>query len=78
MINETIEKHIGESVNEASYTNKELGRLDNNKNDVLVNAQFKDDNGNSTKWLGLNDTESLEALKKFVDERLKMIKKGMK
>jgi len=36
---------------------------------VFINAQFKDNSGNSTKWLGLNDTESLMALKKFVDER---------
>lgn len=71
-----FEKYLGgESVNEASYIVKELGPL-KTSNDVFINAQFKDDSGNSTKWLG--DTESLMALKKFVDERLKMIKKGMK
>ena len=63
-------------VNEASYTAKELGSL-KMSNDVFINAQFRDES-KSTKWLGLNDTESLTALKNFVDERLKMIKKGMK
>ena len=71
-----FEKYLGvESVNE-SYTAKELGSL-KMSNDNLINAQFKNESGKSTKWLGLNDTESLMALKKFVDERLKMIKKGM-
>ncbi len=53
------------------YTSNELDRLNNN---WLINAQFRDDDGNASKWLGLNDKESLMALKKFVDTRLKNIK----
>jgi hypothetical protein len=67
-----LEKMIAES----SYTARELGLL-KMSNDELINAQFRDES-KSTKWLGLNDIESLTALKNFVDKRLKMIKKGMK
>lgn len=78
MKNENFKKYLNEEiVNEGTYTENELGQL-KKSNDVLINAQFKDDKGNSTKWFGVNDTESLMALKKFVYERLKMIKKGMK
>jgi hypothetical protein len=68
-----FEKYLVES----TYTVMELNKL-KKANNVLVNAQFKDELGNSTKWLGLNDTEALMALKKWIDGRLKMIKQGMK
>ena len=50
------------------YTSNELDRLDN---EGMINAQFRDDGSNSTKWLGLNDKEALMALKKFIDQRIK-------
>lgn len=61
-------KGMDEDQIQEGYTSNELGNLDN---DQMVNAQFRDFNGNSTKWLGLNDKEALTALKKFVDARIK-------
>jgi hypothetical protein len=62
-INEKIDKFLAEG-----YTDSELKRL-NIK--WLINVQFRDDDGNSTKWLGLNDKEALMALKSWVDKRIK-------
>jgi hypothetical protein len=65
----TYEKYLKNEINEG-YTSNELKGLDNT---WLINAQFRDDSGNVTKWLGLNDAEALKALKVFVDQRIKML-----
>ena len=61
------EDHNKDNIDEG-YTSNELDRLDNGG---MINAQFRDDGNNSTKWLGLNDKEALMAFKRFIDQRIK-------
>lgn len=55
------------------YTTNELNRI-NIKADT-ISIQVTDYDGNKTKYLGLNDKEAVMAFKKFIEMRMKNIKK---
>lgn len=72
MDNKKKKKKMDEdSINE-EYTENELKKI-NVKSDT-VNIKVSDYDGNSTKNLGMNDKQSLMAMKKFIEERMKNLK----
>jgi len=54
------------------YTTMELNRI--NPTAETINVKVSDYDGNSTKFLGMNDMKALMAMKKFIEKRMKAIK----
>jgi hypothetical protein len=67
----TYKKYLNENAINEGLTETELNKI--NPEADTVNIQVKDFDGNSTKWLGMNQKAGLMALKKFIEKRLKSI-----
>ena len=67
----TYEKYLNENTINERLTETELNKI--NAGADTVNIQVKDFDGNSTKWLGMNQKAGLMALKKFIEKRLKAL-----
>lgn len=73
-MNQFLEDALKEEKNQLNekYAMSELNKI--NVDAETVSIVVTDYDGNKTKYLGLNDKQSLMALKNFVEKRMKAVK----